>query len=306
MDCLVIALGGNALLDPSGEQSFSKENRNMEMVSRSIVELYKSRKCRIIVTHGNGSQVGDELMRNEHAKEFVPKLPVYVVNAETQASLGTLIETSIINSLALSKIKKETCMILTHTIVDKNDPAFKKPSKQVGPVYTEEELQKELAMDKFSYIKIGSGYRRVIASPHPKEILEVAEIKRGTLHSIVIACGGGGIPVIRSGSRLVGVDAVIDKDLTTQLLASSIGANRMILLTNADYLYEHWGKDKKAIKKISSKELKKSLGRFEEGTMRPKVEACIRFIENGGKEAYIGNVFKLNEILHRGSGTKII
>lgn len=306
MDCVVIALGGNALLDPSGKQSFLSENRSVGKVSKSIVELYKKKKYRIIITHGNGSQIGDELMRNEHAKSFIPKLPVYAINAETQASIGTLIETSIISSMASMKAKGEVCVILTHVLVDGNDPAFKRPLKQVGPFYTKSELQKELKIERFDYIKHQSKYRRVIASPLPKIILESDVIAKSSHYSIVVACGGGGIPVIRSGSGFAGVDAVIDKDLTTQLLASSIGADKMVLLTNAEYLYANWGKSKKAIKEVSSKELRKKLDQFEEGTIRPKAEACIRFIENGGKEAYIGNVFKLELILERKSGTRII
>lgn len=303
MDSIIIALGGNALLAPSSNQSFSKENSNMKKVAKSIAELYKRKNCSIVITHGNGTQIGDEIMRNEHAKKNVPKLPVYVINAETQASIGTLIEIALRNSLMSTN--RNVCVILTHVVIDKNDPAFKKPSKQVGPIYTASQLKEELRLGKFDYIKVGAEYRRVIASPKPKIVLEADSIKERHSNEIVIAGGGGGIPLIKKGDQLIGIEAVIDKDLTTQLLANSIGAKKMIILTNANYLYADYRKKKGRIREIHAKVLKKKLETLEAGTIKPKVEACIRFIENGGKEAYIGNVFELGAILEGKSGTKI-
>jgi carbamate kinase len=301
---IVIALGGNALLDPSVKQSFSKENRNIDNVSHSIAELSK-KGYKIVVTHGNGSQVGDEIMRNEHAREHVPKLPLYILNSETQASIGTVIETSLLNSFAKLNIKRDVCVNLVHVLVNEKDPAFKRPEKRVGPFYTKKELDKELALDRFSYIKSGSKYRRVVPSPRPISILELDAIKRNMDKSIVITCGGGGVPVIRKKGILYGIDAVIDKDLTSQLLATSIKADTLIILTNADYVYDDSRKKDGGIKEVTAKDLRKRLSYLEEGTIRPKVEACIRFVENGGKEAYIGNFLKLDLILQRKSGTRI-
>lgn len=305
MKTLVIGLGGNALLDPSGKQSFATENRSIYHITKSIALVSKSTKFRILITHGNGSQVGDELMRNEHAEGSVPKLPFYLINAETQASIGTVIETSMRNSLNSLGISKEVCVVLSHVLVDKNDPAFEKPSKQIGPMYTIEELKDELKLDRFNYLKIGSKYRRVIASPKPVGILELKTIKyaRG---DIVIACGGGGIPVIVDGKGIAGVSAVIDKDFSTQLLANSVGAETMVILTNAGCIYRDYKRKKGQIKNIAAKDLKKMLPDLEEGTIRPKAEACVRFIENGGREAYIGNALRLGRILNHTSGTRII
>jgi carbamate kinase len=301
---IVIALGGNALLSPSGRQSFSKENRNIDNVSRSIAKLSK-KGCKIAITHGNGSQVGDEVMRNEHAKQYVPRLPLYILNSETQAAIGTVIETSLRNSFSRLQLKRDVCVNLAHVLVSSKDPAFQKPTKQVGPFYTRAELKKELGIDRFTYIRSGPKYRRVVPSPRPLKILELDAIRKNMDKSIVITCGGGGVPVVRKNNILFGIDAVIDKDLTSQLLATSIGADTLLILTNVDYVYDNYVKRKGELKEIRAKELKERLGYLEEGTIRPKIEACIRFIENGGKEAYIGDVFKLGSILERKSGTLI-
>lgn len=303
MEIIVIALGGNALLDPSSNQSFSRQNKNINRITKDIANLCKRRSVNVVITHGNGSQVGDELIRNEHSKKFIHKLPFYAINAETQALIGTTIETSLRNSLNRAKVKRDVCTILTHVLVDRKDPAFKNPVKQIGPFYNSHELGEELRLDRFPYVKIGSEYRRVVASPMPKRILELGSIKKHSEKEITIACGGGGIPTAIVGNELIGVDAVIDKDLTTQLLANSIGAKTMLMLTNTDFLY---GKDGKPIRIARAGKLKSGLKSFEDGTIRPKVEACIRFIENGGKEAYIGNIFELGQILEGRSGTKII
>ncbi len=305
MKTVVIALGGNALLDPKQKQSFSKENRNIDIVSGHIARFCKNNDYKIVITHGNGSQVGDELMRNEHSKKYVPKLPLYVINAETQALIGTVIETSLRNSLSLLKVNKEVCVILAHVLVDEKDPAFKKPSKQVGTFYTQRELDEELKFRTFNYVKSDYGYRMVVASPRPKRILETGTIISEAENSIVVTCGGGGVPTIKRKGLLYGVDAVIDKDLTTQSLANSISAETMVILTNVDYVYENFGRRKGIIKDIRAKSLRKIIKRFENGTIRPKLEACMNFVQNGGKEAYIGNVFKLDLILKGKSGTKI-
>ena len=300
MKSVVIALGGNALLNPSGKQSFESENRNIRHVASEIALLCRTGKYNIVVTHGNGSEVGDELARNEHSRDFVPELPLYVLNAETQASIGTVLATSLRN-----KTGEEVCVLLAHVLVGKNDQAFKGPSKHIGPVYSRDALKGELKLDRFEYVKVRDGFRRVVASPEPKRIVELASIKSETSKGIVITCGGGGIPVVMERGKLRAVNAVIDKDLTSRLLANSIGAGTLVLLTNADFVYRDFGNMKSAIKSVKAKELKRIMNRFEEGSIKPKIRACIEFIENGGKEAYIGNVFRLRDILNGKSGTKI-
>ncbi len=306
MKTIVIALGGNALLNPSGKQSFERESRNMDIVAGSIAALCKRGVCKIVVTHGNGSQVGDELARNKHAKKFVPELPLYTLNAETQATIGTVVEMSLLNNFKRLGLDVPVSIVLAHVLVDRNDMAFKRPSKQIGPFYSKKELREELRQGRFDYIKTRKAYRKVVASPMPKKIIEIESIKAGIKGGVVVTCGGGGIPVIKNGNRVLGINAVIDKDATTQLLANSISADLMVILTNSDYVYADFERKKGAIKETSAGNLKRVLDRFEEGTMKPKVRSCIRFIENGGKAAYIGNVYKLLEILDGTSGTKIV
>lgn len=305
MKTVVIALGGNALLSPSGKQSFSKENQNIDRVTKSIAMLCKKEDYRILITHGNGSQVGDELMRNEHAKNNVPKMPLYILNAETQASIGSVIETSLRNNFRKIGVRKSICVILAHVLVDEKDPAFKSPSKPIGPFYSKAELKYELGLEKFDYITSGSKYRRIVASPKPKEILELDSIKSEISGHVIVTCGGGGIPMVKRSSGLAGIDSVIDKDLTTQLLASSVKAEKMVILTNTDYVYGNFNPKTNKIKKVKSSVIKKNLKKFERGTIRPKLDACVKFIESGGKEAYIGDVFSLEQILEGRSGTMI-
>lgn len=302
MKSVVIALGGNALLNPSGRQSFAKENSNMDRVAASITHLSNTGRFKILITHGNGSQVGDEMMRNEHAKRYVPKLPLYALNAETQAVIGSVIATSLRNS----GIKEDVGVVLAHVLVNRSDSAFKHPTKQVGPFYSRQELNEELKLDKFEYIQSNSKYRQVVASPRPSQILELDVIRKIAKSSVVVTCGGGGVPVIKARGGFEGVDAVIDKDLTSQLLASSVNADVLVILTNAKYVYADYSRKIRPIKNIRASALKKMLSDFEEGTMRPKIDACIRFIEGGGKEAYIGNVFELEKILAGKSGTRIV
>lgn len=301
---IVIALGGNALLSPSGRQSLSTASRNMDRVSESIARLCK-RDYQIVITHGNGSEVGDELIRSERARRYVPEYPLHILNAETQASIGTIIVTSLMNRLNAFGIRKDVCMVLAHTLVDRNDEAFKNPKKPIGPFYTKAELRSELRVSRFDYIKHGSKYRRVVASPKPLEILELNGIREAMRTGIVVTAGGGGIPVMRQGKGFKEIDAVIDKDLTSQLLANSIGADRLVVLTDVDYIYSG-RRMSDPLKEVRAGQLKKILNRLEEGTIRPKAEACANFIKNGGKEAYVGNVFRLESILAGNSGTRVI
>ncbi len=305
MGTIVIGIGGNALMQPSGKQGMAEELRNINRVADSIALLCKKGSDRIIVTHGNGTQVGDELERNEHARRYVPELPMHLLTAETQATIGSVIATALRNRMNAHRIDRNVEVLLAHVLVDRNDPAFIKPTKQIGKLYSMAELRKELKLGRFDYVKSGSKYREVIASPRPKVVLEADAIARAARHSVVVTCGGGGIPMAMGNGKLAGVSAVIDKDRTTGLLASSLKAERMVILTNSDYVYYDYPKKGKPIRNAKAHELRKALGRFEEGTIRPKLESCIDFVEKGGREAYIGNIFMLERILSGRSGTKI-
>ncbi|MCL5423527.1 MAG: carbamate kinase [Candidatus Marsarchaeota archaeon] len=303
MDRIVIALGGNALMNPSGSQDVLNERLNMDRIALDLIRL--SKFYEIAITHGNGTQVGDEINRNEHAKSEVPKMPLYLLNAETQASIGSIIELSLKNAANKLKIKSNISVVLAHVHVNKDDSAFKNPLKQVGPFYTKKELYNELKIAKFDYIKFNDKYRMVVPSPKPNGILEITAIKSLIKKNIIITCGGGGIPVVYKNKSFNGISAVIDKDRTSQLLANSIGANKLIILTNAEFVYSNYNDKKSAIKSIKAFDIAKNLDSFENGTIKPKIESCINFIANGGSAAYIGNIFKLNEILKGKSGTMI-
>lgn len=307
MDIVVIALGGNAIMKRGELPIFSIQYENVKNAAKSIGNLISKNDIRLVITHGNGPQVGNELLRNEYASNNVPQLPLYILTAETQAFIGSMLESAMINELQRRKIKRRVSAVLTHVVVDSADAAFRKPSKPIGPFYSKDQLEKKLGEGKFDYVEQKGAYRRVVASPTPIEVIELDSIK-GLLDGgdIVIAGGGGGIPVSKSGRLIEGMDAVIDKDLTTQVLANELKADRMVILTDAEYVYRDQEQEDSMIKEIGTDELTGLIGSFQSGTIRPKVEACIRFVKNGGKEAYIGNLFKLTDILKGESGTRII
>jgi len=306
---LLIALGGNALLNADDEQTYANQYANISIAAKHMARLIsKNRGARLIITHGNGPQVGDEFLRNLYASSKIKSLPFHIINAETQSFIGSMLETALRLQLAGLGVDREIAMVLTHAIVDRNDTAFHRPTKPIGPLYTKSQLSAELKAEKFSYVNVGDKFRRVVASPAPIGILEEYSIRslfdNGT---IVIAGGGGGIPVYtdrRAGIRYAN-PSVIDKDLTSQLIASSVGAEQMAILTNVDYVYRDVRDHSTAIKTTDVRTLKKMMDSFGEGTMRPKVEACIDFIKRGGITAHIGKLEAIDGVVAGTSGTVI-
>jgi carbamate kinase len=304
LETIVIAIGGNAISDPSHMKGNRSQQARIAKVARSIAEVY-SPKTRIIITHGNGPQVGVELERNEIASGSVSELPLYYLTAETQAVIGSEIETHLKRELAALGKKVGVYTVISHVVVDKKDADFKNPTKPIGPFLRKEALDEALKNGKFKYVETSNGYRRVVPSPKPKRIVEFEAIYNLSRSGIVIACGGGGIPVTDQQNRYKGVNAVIDKDRTATLLSNALKADKMIILTDADFLYTEYARRKGAIKHIKASILEIILDKFEQGSMRPKVEACIDYIKAGGKEAYIGNVYELSNILKGSSGTMV-
>jgi carbamate kinase len=276
------------------------QSASIRRVAREIAGLYLAHH-RIVVTHGNGPQVGRELERNELAARALPVLPLYYLTAETESVIGSAIVMALSEELLLLRRKPEVCTVISHVIVEQKGHA---PRKPVGPFLSASELKAELRRGRFEYIKKGIRYRRVVPSPKPLRLLESDMIRFLCAKGIVVAGGGGGVPMASKGGRYRGVDAVIDKDLTSAILANDIGADRLVILTDTDYLYTSM-EGGRPIKQISARALSGMLGSLEEGTMRPKVQACIDFIKGGGRAAYIGNLYKLKEILAERSGTKI-
>jgi carbamate kinase len=254
----------------------------------------------LVLTHGNGPQVGNELIRQERAAEEVPALPLWLAVAQTQAEIGALIAAELRPALS----GRAPSCVLTHVAVAADDEAFDRPTKPIGPFYSAqqgEQLERERGWAMVS--DANRGYRRVVPSPAPLEVVELDVIRQlaggGT---VVIACGGGGIPVVRRGDRLVGVDAVIDKDRASALLARGLGADRLLILTEVRAVYRNFGEsNQEEIRELSSRDAERLLPELAEGSMRPKIESALSF----GGETLITNFDALADALARRAGTRI-
>ena len=298
MKILIVALGGNALIRFGEEGTTEEQFRNLRVPISQLAEL--SKDYSLIITHGNGPQVGMLLMQQEATTE-VSKRPLQVLVAETQGQIGYMIESTLDEELMRIGLDEERLFItvLTYVKVDPEDPAFHNPTKPIGPAYAE---------SKPGYVQTAKGCRRVVPSPKPKKIYQWREIKRLMELGgwIVIACGGGGIPVIKEGKRLSGVEAVIDKDLASSKLGEQIGADILVIATDVEKVALHYGKpEQEILEKVSITEAKKYLkeGHFPPGSMGPKVEAVINFLESGGKQAIITSIEKINDALKGKAGT---
>jgi len=290
MKIAVIALGGNALQPANEKWTFKELIKHIDKTVLNLKPLFS--KYKVIITHGNGSEVGNLLLQQQSTKK-VPSMPLDVLDAMTQGQLGYLIQKSIQNIL-----NKKAVTILTQIEIDKKDKAFLKPTKPIGPFYNKK-LENRM-------IKQFGCWRKVVPSPKPKRIIEIEEIKTLIRKGyVVIACGGGGIPVANGR----GVEAVIDKDYTSQLLANQLKADLLIFLTETDYVYFDYGtKNAVPIARIKAKELKKALisfpKEFNEGSMKPKIEASLEFL-NKGKKVIITKPEYLERALKGEAGTII-
>jgi carbamate kinase len=253
----------------------------------------------LVLTHGNGPQVGNELLRQERAAEEAPPLPLWLAVAQTQAEIGALISVELRPVLE----GRELACVLTHVRVAEDDPAFERPTKPIGPFYSSEQAE-QLARDRgWTLVSDANrGHRRVVPSPTPLEIAELGAIRRLSEKAVVIACGGGGIPVVQRKGRLAGVDAVIDKDRASALLARGLDADRLIVLTEVPAVYRSFGEPgQEEIRTLSAAEATDLLPWLPEGSMRPKVEAALAF----GRETLITNFDALESALAGNGGTRI-
>ena len=285
---------------------YSSQRANVARAVDSISPVFRGKRG-VLITHGNGMQVGEEFLRNEYAEREVETLSWPALVAETQATIGTMLETAILGKLRRMRIRRGVSALLTHVLISPNDRAFRKPEKPVGPLYSKRGLGVALKHERFAYVKVSGGYRRVVASPEPVGIAEIETISHLISGGrVIIAGGGGGIPIVNSSGSYPASPAVIDKDLTAQLIATLVGADTLVILTGEEYVYLDYPKRAKPIKTSRATELKRMLGGFEGGTMRPKVDACIRFIEKGGRRAFIGGLGSFESIMEGRSGTRII
>jgi len=307
---IVIALGGNALLQRGQKGTVEEQFTNVKKTAARVADLIQ-RGNKIVLTHGNGPQVGATLLRHEAAKSIVPPFPLDACGAETQGFIGYMVQQALRNELKSRGMEKFVVTVITRVIVDKHDSAFQHPTKPIGPFYSKEEAEKVREQKPELVIKedAGRGYRRVVPSPDPKIIAERYAIKALVdAGFVVVACGGGGIPIIEENELAVGVEAVIDKDLAGQRLATLIGANIFVILTDVDGAYVNYGKpNQELIREITSGKLRNYAkeGQFKEGSMGPKVEAAIRFVESGGERAVIASLGSLIEALDNKTGTQV-
>jgi carbamate kinase len=301
---LLIAFGGNALIQKRQAGTADQQFKNLNLPMKQVAEL--SRKYRLVITHGNGPQVGNLLLQQESCDE-VPKMPLEVIGAMTQGQIGYMIESSLDTALMEMGVDEEQDFVslITYVVVDENDPAFQNPTKPIGPFYTE----KEAAKLSYNLVKTDKGYRRVVASPKPVTIVERKEIKKLIdMDFIVICCGGGGIPVVRKERKFSGVEAVIDKDLASSVLAREINADIFVVASDVEGAAVDWGKPgQRILRKVAVSEIKGYVetGHFPEGSMGPKVDAVIEFVENTGNRGIICNLDDIQKAVEGVAGTEI-
>lgn len=306
----VLALGGNAIIQAGQKGTIQEQFENTQNSMQGIVELIK-RGYHLAITHGNGPQVGNLLRQQEAgAKEGLAALSLGVLNAATEGTMGYMIEQSLINKLAAEGIKREVLSLITQIVVDKDDPSMQNPTKYVGSAYYSASEAEQLRQELGWSLKedSGKGYRRVVPSPKPREIV-ISDSIKALVDSgkIVIAAGGGGIPVFRNGSgALESIDAVIDKDFASALLALKIKADLLVILTGVDKVAINFGKpDMRELDYLSPIEALRyhSEGQFPAGSMGPKILAAVDFIQNGGKEVLITSIESIVDAFEGKTGT---
>jgi carbamate kinase len=310
MERVVIALGGNALLQKGDEDSAEAVRRSARFAAEVVADIAEA-GWEVVVTHGNGPQVGRILLQNERARQIVPPMPLDVCGAESQGQIGYLLQASIGDVFYERDMERPVVTILTLTRVPKDDPAFREPTKPIGPYYRRDEA-KRLARDQGYRVAPApgdGGWRRVVPSPRPYSIVEAGPIRQLVASGvIVIAAGGGGVPVVEEGPRLVGVEAVVDKDLAAAILAKDVEADALLILTDVEGVYEDFGtSDQRLLPKLTTDEARRRLdaGEFGTGSMKPKVEAALQFVEDGGKRAVVASLQEGPRALAGHGGTVI-
>jgi carbamate kinase len=306
---ILVALGGNAILQHKEKGTAEEQFRNVREACAHLAEIMKDGH-QIVVTHGNGPQVGDMLLKDEMARDTLPPMPLDVCVAESQGMIGYMIQQSMRGELRKVGIDSPVITVLTETLVDPDDPAFNRPTKPIGPFYTAMQAA-QLREEKGWYMvnDSGRGYRRAVPSPTPRSIVQGDAIKKLVdLNAIVVAAGGGGIPVtMPDGNK--GVEAVIDKDLGASVLASVVGAEILLILTDVEKVFLNYGKPgQRPIDRMTVQECRDFLaaGQFPAGSMGPKIESAVRFLESGGRRVLITSLETAVETVAGRAGTTIV
>jgi len=307
----LVAFGGNALVRRGEEGTQTEQIENSDRLARRLA-TFVQKGYDLLLVHGNGPQVGNILIQVEEAVTKVPPVSLDVCVAQSEGSIGYLLERSLINRFRSAGIRKDVVTLISQVVVDRADPGFRKPSKPIGPFYTR--YRAEYLTKRHGWLMVedsGRGYRKVVASPRPREVLSLQAIRDALSRgSVVIAAGGGGIPVYRNEEgKLKGVEAVIDKDHTAGLLAERLGADLFVILTSVDRVYLNFGRpDQVAAERLGVLEAKRHLhdGQFPAGSMGPKMETAIEFVEKTGKEVLITSVENLKDALSGKEGTRVV
>jgi len=306
----LVAVGGNSLIRAGEKGTIAEQLANTRRTAVAIVGLIRL-GYRLVITHGNGPQVGAQLLRSERASDVAYGQTLDVCGAASQGEIGYLLAQSLRNELAAQSIEVPVVSLVTQTLVSADDPAMQHPSKPIGPFYSKADAEDKRRQLGWSIVEDAArGYRRVVPSPEPVEIVELDAIRslmeKGAL---VVSVGGGGVPVVSDHGELHGVEAVIDKDRASALLAAELGVDSFIISTDTDYVYLNYKKPgQRPLTLVTAEEMKKHLldGHFPPGNMGPKVESVLRFLESGGREAVITSFEHLCEAVMGSAGTHIV
>ena len=308
---VLVSLGGNAILKHGQRGTVEEQEENVQNTAKHLASILR-RGERLAITHGNGPQVGNILLQNEMAKEKLPPMPLDVCGAESQGMIGYMLQRALRSELESGGPKLAVVTIVSQTLVDAEDPAFRNPTKPVGPFYSANEAKQLRESKGWRVVSdSGRGYRRVVPSPTPLDILEKETIIRlfesGT---VVISVGGGGVPVIREKNGTIrGVEAVLDKDRTAALLAKTLGVETLLILTDVEKVFVNYGKpDQRALDRVTVQDCKKYLseGQFPEGSMGPKIESAVTFLSgSSGRRVVVASLEMAEEALKGTAGTTI-
>ena len=307
MTRIVIALGGNALLLNGERRDYETQVKHAYDALNSLAEVIE--KEDVIITHGNGPQVGDIFLRNQDVQDMPPGMPLHACGGMSQGLIGEMILEAYERVKKEKGLGKDLSITITRTLVDRNDVGFQNPSKPVGQVFTDEEKEKIEKEKGWKFTKTEKGWRRVVPSPYPKVILEKRIIENNLISGFVPVCvGGGGIPVVDNGKGYSGVEAVIDKDLASAVLAYMLECDQLLILTDVPNVYINYGKpEQRSLEKVTLKEIETYMNenQFGKGSMAPKVNAAITFLKHGGKVSRIGDLRDAINVYRGNRGTHI-
>ncbi len=308
---VLVALGGHAFIGKGEKGTVGDHEKNAAAICAHLMTLIE-RDYGIVIAHGNGPQVGNRLLATEKLRDEIPAMPLDVLVAETEGSLGYFLQQALLNQVRRRDIPRYVVTVVTQVLVDKTDPAFAKPTKPVGPFLTREQAEARALSEGWQIVEdAGRGWRRVVASPMPKKVIQHRMIREAALQGhIVVACGGGGIPVFKNDQDdYEGIEAVIDKDLTAAVLAHQIGAELLIILTAVPKVYLDFGKpEQRALGAVTLDEIESYIaaGHFPSGSMGPKIAAIHDFLLQGGRRGLVTDPEHLQDALNGKAGTHFV